>query len=73
MINYVSKDGTYLKEEKTVQNRRKAFQNRQNMFLIVSFRNDQEHVSKVTECLLDRSISERFPFFENTFFLKKIF
>ena len=62
MINYVSKDGTYLKEEKTLQNRGKAFQNQQNMFLIVPFRNDQERVPKVTECVLDRSILERFLF-----------
>ena len=73
MINYVSKDVTYLNEERTFQNRGKAFQNQQNIFLIVPFRNDQERVPKVTECVLDRSISERFPFFENTFFLKKIF
>ena len=73
MINYVSKDVTYLQEEKTYQNRGKAFQNQQNIFLIVSFRNDQERVAKITERVLDRSILERFPFFENTFFLKKHF
>ena len=72
MINYVSKDGTYLKEEKTFQNRRKAFQNQENIFLIVPFRNDQERVPKVTECVLDRSILERFPLFlERFLFLKK--
>ena len=63
MINYVSKDATYLKEEKTFQNRGKAFQNQQNIFLIIPFQNDQEHVSKVTECILDRSILERFSLF----------
>ena len=68
MINYVSKDVTYLKEEKTFQNIEKAFQNQQNIFLIVPFRNDQERVPKITERALDRSILERFPFFENTFF-----
>ena len=74
MINYVSKNVTYLKEENTFQNRGKAFQNQKNMFLIVSFRNDQERISKITECALDRSILERFPFFEHTFFfLKRIF
>ena len=74
MINCVSKDVTYLKEEKTSQNIGKAFQNQQNIFLIVPFRNDQERVPKVTQCALDRSTLERFPFFENTFFvLKKIF
>ena len=74
MINYVSKDVTYLKEEKTFQNRGKAFQNQQNIFLIVPFWNDQERVPKIKECALDRSILERFPFAENTFFfLKKIF
>ena len=62
MINYVSKDVTYLKEEKTFQNRGKVFQNQQNMFLIVPFRNHQERVPKVTECVLDRSILERFLF-----------
>ena len=72
MINYVSKVVTYLKEEKTFQNRGKAFQNQQNIFLIVPFRNNQERVPKTTECVLDRSTLERFPFFENTsFFLKK--
>ena len=64
MINYVSKDVTYLKEEKTFQNTGKAFQNQQNMFLIVPFRNGQEFVPKVTECALDRSILERFLFLE---------
>ena len=44
MINYVSKDEAYLKEEKMFQNRGKAFQNQQNMFLIVPFRNEQERV-----------------------------
>ena len=73
MINYVSKDVTYLKEEKTYQNRGKAFRNQQNIFLIVSFRNDQERVAKITECALDHSILERFPFFENTFFFLKKF
>ena len=76
MINYVSKDVTYLKEEKTFQNRGKAFQNQQNIFLIVPFRNDQERVPKIRECILGRFILERFPFFENTFtffFLKKKF
>ena len=62
MINYVSKDGTYLKEEKTFQNRGKAFQNQQNMFLIVTFRSDQERVPKITECVLHRSILECFLF-----------
>ena len=72
MINYVSKDVTYLKEEKTFQNRGKAFQNQQNMFSIVPFRNDQERVPKTTECVLDRSILERFPLFlERFLFLKK--
>ena len=63
MINYVSKDVTYLKEEKKFQNREKVFQNQQNIFLIIPFRNDQERVLKVTECVLDRSIWERFPLF----------
>ena len=72
MINYVSKDVAYLKEEKTFQNRGKAFQNQQNMFLIVSFQNDQKRVPKVTECVLDRSILKRFPLFlERFLFLKK--
>ena len=62
MINYVFKDGTYLKEDKTFQNRWKTFQNQQSMFLIVPFRNDLERVSKVTERVLDRSIWERFLF-----------
>ena len=72
MINYVSKDGTYLKEEKTFQHRGKAFQNQQNTFLIVPFRNDQERVPRVTECVLRRSTLERFPLFLECFlFLKK--
>ena len=71
MINYVSKDVTYLKEEKTFQNRGKAFQNQQNMFLIIPFWNDQERVPKVTECVLDCSILERFPLFLEHFLLKK--
>ena len=72
MINYVSKYETYLKEENTLQNRGKAFQNQQNMFLIIPFRNDQERVPKVTECVLDRSVLERFPLFLKRFlFLKK--
>ena len=73
MINYVSKDVTYLKEEKAFQNRGKVFQNQQNIFLIVPFRNDQERVPKITECALDRSILEWFPFFESTFFSSKKF
>ena len=72
MINYVSKGVTYLKEEKTFQNRGKTFQNQQNIFLIISFRNDQERVSMITECVLSRSILERFPLFLERFpFLKK--
>ena len=72
MINYVSKDVKYLKEEKTFQNRGKAFQSQQNMFLIVPFRNDQERVPKVTECVQDRSILECFPLFLKRFlFLKE--
>ena len=72
MINYMSKDVTYLKEEKTFQNRGKAFQNQKNMFLVVLFGNNQERVPKVTECVLDRSILERFPlFWERFLFLKK--
>ena len=72
MINYVSKDGTYLKEEKTFQNRWTAFQNQQNMFLIAPYRNDQERASKVTEYILDRSILELFSLFlERFLFLKK--
>ena len=68
----MSKDVTYLKEEKMFQTREKAFQNQQNMFLIVPFRNDQERVPKVTECVLDRSILERFPLFlERFLFLKR--
>ena len=44
------------------------------MFLIIPFRNDQERVPKVTECVLDRSILERFPLFlEHFLFLKKSF
>ena len=62
MISYVSKDVTYLKEKKMFQNRGKAFQNQQNMFLIVPFRNDQERIPKITEWVLDRSILERFLF-----------
>ena len=74
MINYMSKDVTYLKEEKTFQNRGTMFQNQQNMFLIVPFRNDQERVPKVIECVLDRFILERFPLFlERFLFLKKEF
>ena len=72
MINCVSKHVTYLKEEKTFQNKGKAFQNQQNMFLIVPFWNDQERVPKVTECILDRSILERLPLLlERFLFLKK--
>ena len=62
MINYVSKDVSYLKEEKTFQNIGKAFQNQQHMSLIVPFRNDQERVPKVAECVLDRSVLKRFLF-----------
>ena len=66
-----SKDVTYLKEEKTFQNRGKVFQNQQNMFFIVPFRNDQERVPKVTECIVDRSILERFLLFLKRFLLLK--
>ena len=42
------------------------------MFLIIPFRNDQERVPKVTECVPDRFILERFPLFLESFlFLKK--
>ena len=73
MINYVSKDGTYFKEEKTFQNRGKPFQNQQNIFLIVRFRNDQGPVSKVRGCVRDRPIFERFLFLKKTFhFLERV-
>ena len=74
MINDVSKHRIYFKEEKTFENRWKPFEKQQNIFFIVRFRKEQEGLSNGGECLRDRSISERFPFFKNTFFfLKKKF
>ena len=74
MINDVSKHRIYFKEEKTFENRWKPFEKQQNIFFIVRFRKEQEGLLNGGECLRDRSISERFPFFKNTFFfLKKNF
>ena len=66
MINDVSKHRTYFKEEKTLQNREKAFENQQNMFFIVRFRKEQERLPKVREYVRDRS-----NFWEGFLFLKK--
>ena len=57
MINYLSKDGTYFKEEKTLQNRRKSFENQQSMFFIVRFRNDPGPVSNAFEIVPFSNVS----------------